>query len=952
MATDERYIELLRRKAAGLAESEGPLVEGPPPAAPAPADPAALDLEAGRSEAANLEAIILWHRPVLWIQDDEIEKNYKFTDPNDRSSPEILKLLEERRSVLAPAIPAIGRIEVENNDQFEWVGTGWVLANDLGSDIVITNAHVGREFAQRSGAGFKFRRGTIDFARPQSARIDFREEIVDGNPREFAITEVIWISDNEILDMALLRVAARSGEDRLSGPIRLAPETAVPGRKIAVIGYPGDDSKSYDAEKFVRLFGRVFGKKRLAPGRLGEPHAWGLRHDCSTLPGNSGSVVLDIETGGALGLHYSGSMFRANYAVPATEILRVTHERPWQPEVVAQRAPLLDLASAGRMQPQGADAGQGLQAQPQADGVLKIVVPLEISVRLGLPVSGTTTTAAPIATTIKTTLKSDRSSAEAAAETVRKHLAGDAAILSVKADYLFRDGEVTDDLGVVVGVRPDASADPAAHGLPSQINGVAIEVETADPATVAEELLGLQREAFGGRRAGYRRNLNDPRFNLKPVTDDMKITLHVSPETGWPVLGRFLTVNPFKQLTIGMYHMTAPHVVGAIKDVAGRNGTRITLSLDRQRGDADPPDDTGGETKEHDIPESTTLDELEGIAGGRFKWAPASLTAQGLFPTAYHIKVAVWSDGPANNLADKAFWLSSGNWQSSNQPEIEKEVGELTWNDVGDYNREWHAVVEHAGLAATFRNHLQQDYEDNSEAARTESPPPPPPTLLVPDELLERPRRPARFKAFAPKVISGRIKVQPLLTPDNYPEVILDLISEARDRVLIQNQSFSLWSEIDDTPEHFLNIVKAVRQKQRDGLDVRIIFRSIMGSEKETIRRLKKFKIKTDKDHLRYFGTCHTKGIVIDDEIAVLGSQNWTAAGTGPNRDASLVIWHRQANKYFADLFEYDWEQIASNRARTEGAPSKPIRIVRAGAETPVPSGYQRISVADYLGET
>ncbi|MCA1466100.1 hypothetical protein I6F17_36320, partial [Bradyrhizobium sp. NBAIM18] len=129
MATDERYLELLRRKASGIREADGPDTEGPPPAAP-PADPAAVparDMEAGNPEAANLEAIILWHRPVLWIQGDEIEKNYKFTDPNDKSSPDILKLLEDRRPVFTPAIPAIGRIEVQNNDQFEWVGTGWVL---------------------------------------------------------------------------------------------------------------------------------------------------------------------------------------------------------------------------------------------------------------------------------------------------------------------------------------------------------------------------------------------------------------------------------------------------------------------------------------------------------------------------------------------------------------------------------------------------------------------------------------------------------------------------------------------------------------------------------------------------------------------------------------------------------------------------------------------------------
>ncbi len=123
-------------------------------------------------------------------------------------------------------------------------------------------------------------------------------------------------------------------------------------------------------------------------------------------------------------------------------------------------------------------------------------------------------------------------------------------------------------------------------------------------------------------------------------------------------------------------------------------------------------------------------------------------------------------------------------------------------------------------------------------------------------------------------------------------------------------------------------------------------------ARKRRLRRLKQFGIKTDPDHLRYFGTCHTKGLVIDDEIAVLGSQNWTPSGSGPNRDASLVIWNKDANAYFAELFEYDWEQVATQRARTESALPGPIKIVPAGVEAPVPAGYSRISIAEYLGET
>ena len=43
-------------------------------------------------------------------------------------------------------------------------------------------------------------------------------------------------------------------------------------------------------------------------------------HDCSTLGGNSGSVVLDLATGQAVGLHFAGRFLEANYAVPAAVV--------------------------------------------------------------------------------------------------------------------------------------------------------------------------------------------------------------------------------------------------------------------------------------------------------------------------------------------------------------------------------------------------------------------------------------------------------------------------------------------------------------------------------------------------------------------------------------------------------------------------------------------------------
>jgi endonuclease G len=68
------------------------------------------------------------------------------------------------------------------------------------------------------------------------------------------------------------------------------------------------------------LFGDVYDKKRLAPGQIRQSGPEELQHDCSTLGGNSGSVVLDLATGDALGIHFAGRFLEANYAVSASVI--------------------------------------------------------------------------------------------------------------------------------------------------------------------------------------------------------------------------------------------------------------------------------------------------------------------------------------------------------------------------------------------------------------------------------------------------------------------------------------------------------------------------------------------------------------------------------------------------------------------------------------------------------
>lgn len=948
---DPVYLDQIRSFVDGVLSRDGHDLEsvkadfqqGPPPLEGVERVPGA----APRTESETLEAIINVHRPVFPIANDKVEPQLVENEPG-QAEAEMLKFVEANAATINGLVRSIGRIDLPGDENYPWIGTGWIIDSELGDDIVITNAHVASHFAESSAAGFDFT--TLPYlARKEQPVVDFRHEMAGTQPRAFDAKEVIYIGTPGFLDVAFMRVARSGADGALSAPIRLAADDPAPNLPVATIGYPGTDRGNYDLATLLRVFGNVFDTKRLAPGKVIGPDARGLSHDCSTMPGSSGSILLNPVTGEAVGIHFQGVPFKSNHAVPASAIRRLIKDRPWQSggatNVVTTnsgKAPAGPRAGSGgsdesRMQKRSEIMGGGdtdgtrINAVVDVNGV-RLTVPLEITVRFGGAPSAPK--AAPgAASTDGQSRKVDRASAESAAATVKSAVQTNKDVLGVRATYLFKDGKLSDDVGVVIKVRPDASRDPKDYGLEATVEGVPVAIEMADLETLAQALEPGVLEAPAKMQA-YKRDLANPKFRLDPITDDMKIVLHVSPEAGWRVLSKFFAGDDYNQIVIGMYNFTAPHIIQAVRDAIKPDSRGMVMTIDRKS------DDIGGGTKADDWPEEKLLKTLARDADTRFAWAPAAVSGPNrLFATSYHIKVAVLGSSKRN----KRFWLSSGNWASSNQAPLDDEdhpLDSLSWADVKDYDRDWHAVVENEKLATVFRNHLEQDYEDCEKVAGEEAVVAPPPDLVVPDDyFLEAPRTVRKYQAFAPKVISGKITVQPVLTPDNYPEVVTPLIKGARQSVLFINQSFDIKENEDDIPDHYRGLLDALLERQNKGLDVRIIFRSGFGKERDVFRRAVEFGF--DKDRIRFYGTCHTKGIVVDGKRVLLGSQNWTGAGTRPNRDASLLIDNEEAAQYFADIFEFDWENVATDRVSPDHGPTRRARSASSDEEAAVPSGFR-----------
>jgi hypothetical protein len=134
------------------------------------------------------------------------------------------------------------------------------------------------------------------------------------------------------LDLALLRVVPSGGGGVPAKPLTVMSEDPGPlaGRDVYVLGYPAPDHRNNPALQ-RSIFGDRFFVKRLQPGALMtapagaitrmEPCSTGAEpedvvfHDASTLGGNSGSCVIDLESNQVIGLHFAGEYMHYNEAV-------------------------------------------------------------------------------------------------------------------------------------------------------------------------------------------------------------------------------------------------------------------------------------------------------------------------------------------------------------------------------------------------------------------------------------------------------------------------------------------------------------------------------------------------------------------------------------------------------------------------------------------------------------
>ena len=223
--------------------------------------------------------------------------------------PQAWEHLNTKRQMLKRIIPSVGRLEIEVAGTNRTGGTAFVVGNG----ILMTNKHVVEDFATLHSGEGTFKPGF-------SVRIDFGGEHGHETASELPLEN--FVEARSRYDIALLRFTPTL--DHIVKALVLEktePPPPLANREIAVIGYPGHDPH-LTPDQVAGVFQNILGVKRLQPGKIRATQNLDgltlLRHDCSTSDGNSGSCVIDLETGRVIALHF-GSV-TVNLAVPLWKV--------------------------------------------------------------------------------------------------------------------------------------------------------------------------------------------------------------------------------------------------------------------------------------------------------------------------------------------------------------------------------------------------------------------------------------------------------------------------------------------------------------------------------------------------------------------------------------------------------------------------------------------------------
>lgn len=338
-------------------------------------------------------------------------------------------------------------------------------------------------------------------------------------------------------------------------------------------------------------------------------------------------------------------------------------------------------------------------------------------------------------------------------------------------------------------------------------------------------------------------------------------TVFVQPDATDPPLD--LLANADDRIVLGAYTLTDERVASKLKAAADRD-VDVTVLIDGGPVGGTP------ETTEEIVGklDSGGVDvRVIGDDGARYRY--------------HHPKYAV---------VDEAVLVTTENWVPSG-------IG-------GASSRGWGVAVEEPALADELASVFEADatgrdttgWDDHQRTATFVEDDPPGETYPVEHD---------------PDTVDVD-SVDVLVAPDNAERELLDLIANAEESILV------VQPRIADAD---FSLVEATIDAAREGVDVTILLDSTWYVEDENDAFVAEIEDIAADEELSItvelvepdgrFEKIHAKGLIVDDDVTVVGSTNWNENSLRNNREVALVLHGEEPAAYFTAVFEGDLDGSA-----------------------------------------
>lgn len=379
------------------------------------------------------------------------------------------------------------------------------------------------------------------------------------------------------------------------------------------------------------------------------------------------------------------------------------------------------------------------------------------------------------------------------------------------------------------------------------------------------------------RLAGYQKR------PVPSVVVRSDIIAYASPDSTYSVTKQLFDAAK-KSILIGIYDFTAPYIKQLVLDALAR-GVRVALMLDIDGTD-----------------EAKLFKELRdmGVDGVS---APSCANDRIHLFASSHEKVIV--------IDDEWTLVQSGNYSANSIPL--NEADGVAGPHFRTGNRDTGLAVRSKPLAKLFTEILRSDMQ-----AATDAPAALQPEADLAEEaqfLLESAptKRPSKVFPSRRFQLDESLRLQPVLSPDNYMQVVPPLIQAATKSIDIEQQ----YIKARQPEVRKLLAAVAAARKAQPGLKVRIMLgrvfsRGDLAAEHENLKVLADDFALELGTNVRYVNTnrlvhCHNKMVVVDGAAVLVSSQNWSDFAVTKNREAGLWVPHADIAQYFTSIFETDW---------------------------------------------